>query len=451
MAKQIPMTLKNIFQSPFVKTLIDRSKEVDWSFLIDSLRPDMYNRKPSPALNVEGELQVTNLDFHTALSAIISRGAVINLPKYNAMRGSVLKAGEKIVSKENRHGKCIGVSSNKDVFSLGIKIDDAQVMKSDSVGEPRIYNFLDVEGNIHEGFKTIEFIPSEKEKDYINDWKIGSDNKIVFKHIISPGRRHAIYSGFYFTMKIAIKRINDEAKYLAGLITAMQKAGIKYPGQGEEGAPKQWPKSTKVGNEKKIKVKSITYEADIPPLTGAYPMIEMNQENLIAITEQRKNLIYKIKNLLQYTIRGNEYANYKYTSDTNEFPHWIKNVSWQEEFKKPSTFTVSANFIKKFQDHTNIILTLMKDRSYYENELPHFWEEFSQLNQLFFNNSEIPQEVKDKIKTTKGRVTFDRLVMFQQGVGTYGISLLRKTIDKTETVSKDYQSSKTDTTIIKMD
>jgi len=439
MAKKIAMTLKKIFENPIAKTIMDRTQKVDWQYLMDLWKPGLFNRKPAPAYNNEGELKGTDLDLHTFLSALVDRGAVINIPKYQSMRESVLKEGQMIVSKDNRHGKCTGLSSHKDVFSFGIRIKDANVMMTDEVGDSRVFNLMNITGEWHEGWHKLQFMPDAKENDFIKEYELNSDDKLVFTHFISPWRRHSIYSAPHFLTKMAINRIDDEAKYLSGLIQVMLKAGIKYPGEETEGAPKVWPKQTSVGDDKKVTVKSITYEVETPPISGIYPKIEMTQENLIAITSTKKWLVYTVKPILQYAIRGNEFANYKYING-NEFPHWIKGVAWKDEYKKPPIFTVNTNFIKKFKDDTiNSVLLLMKDRSYRENELPLFYQEYSDLNNLFFNNSEVPEEIKEKVKATKGRVTFERLIMFQPDVGMYGVSLLRKTIDKTETVNKNYE------------
>jgi hypothetical protein len=164
----------------------------------------------------------------------------------------------------------------------------------------------------------------------------------------------------------------------------------------------------------------------------------MSQDNLVKITRRRKKLVYTIKPILQYSLRGNEYANFKYIEDDKIFPHWIKNAKWEKDYKNPPTFTVNSNFIKKFPE--NNILPLMRDRSYKENELPQFYKEYANLNKLYNKDeSSLPPEIKEKIRTTKGRTSYERLIMFQQGVGSYGVSLLKKTFEKTETVNQEYE------------
>ena len=435
MAKKIAMTLKTIFKHPIAMLLMNRSEKVNWQELIDLWKPDLFSRKPAPAYNVDGEFQGTDLDMHTFLSALVDRGAMINLPEYKAMRGTVLKEGQYLVSKENRHGKCMGLSSNKDVFSFGVRIKDVNVMLSEDAGDFRVFNLMDVTGEWHEGWKSLEFLPNQKENDFIEQWALSNDNKITFKHFISPWRRYTIYSAAYFLTKMAIIRLDDEAKYLSGLIRYMDTQGIKLP----EEEKKVWPSSTKVENEKKITVKSVTFDVDIPPLSGEYPMVDMTWDNLKEAIKRRKWLVYTVKPILQYALRGNEFANFKYINGGKEFPHWIQGVQWEEGYTMPPTFTVNTNFIKKFKDPTIIsVLKLMENRSYKENELPQFFKEYSKLKELFFGNSEVDLLLQDNVKVTKGRTSYDRLIMFQPDVGKYGVSLLRKTFEKTETVNENF-------------
>lgn len=435
--KKIAKTLQEILNDSRAKIIMNRGKEVDWNYFIKLWEPDLFSRKPGMAYNIDGEYMGTDLDMHTFISALVARKAMINIPEYQSMRETVKKEGQMIVSKDNRHGKCLGLSSNKDVFSFGIRIKDFNVMTSNTAGDFRVFNLLNILGEWHEGWKTIQFMPDKKENDFIEQWTLANKDNITFDYFISKWRKHSIYSAAYFLTKMALLRLNDEAKYLAGMIKVMQKAGIMYP----ETEIKEWPKQTKVGDAKKVKVKSITYKTDIPPLMGVYPEIDMIQENLIKITAIRKKLVYTIKPILQYAIRGNEYANYKYINEGKEFPYWIQNARWEQDYKAPPTFTVNVNFIKKFKDHPKafLILTLMNDRSYKENELPQFYEEYEGFNLRLNDISEVHPEVKEKVKTTKGKIIYERLIMFQGDVGTYGVSLLKKVIEKTEIVNKEYE------------
>lgn len=429
--KQVPDKLKKMLMNVQIKALLNRMSPIDFYKLIQEITPDPFSRNPTTICDENGDYVGTTLDLQSAMYILLQEKANINIPYYESMRGTVLKAGEEVVSKENRHGKVTGLSCSKDLWSFGLRITDVNVMKALESGEPRVFNVMNVDGEWHDGWRKIEFIPTEKADDFF--MKLASDNKITFNKFVNEQRRFNIYSFQYFMIKIAIARLNDEAAYLGGLIKAMNDKGINLPLEDK----KVWPEQTKLGNEKKIIVKSVTYEVDVPPFTGEYPMVEFNLENLKEAIKRRKDLIYKIRPQLQFYIRGEEFANFKYASPEKPFPHWMKGVEW-DDYKSPKKFTVNPNFIKKFSGDERTILSLMRDRVYKENEINQFHEEYEALNEAFFNVSKIPDSVKDKIKCTKGRVAFKRLLIFQPDVGMYGVSLLKKGFEKTETVNENY-------------
>jgi uncharacterized protein (DUF2267 family) len=429
--KQVPDKLKKMLENIQIKALLNRESEIDYYKLIKGITPDPFTRNPTVVCDENGDYVGTTLDLQSAIYVLLREGANINVPYYEAMRGTVLKEGESVVSKDNRHGKVVGLSCSKDLWSFGLRIIDYNVMKATTSGEPRVFNVMNIEGEWHDGWRKIEFIPTEKADDFF--MKLASDNKITFNKFVNEQRRFNIYSFNYFMIKIAIARLNDEATYLSGLIKLMNDEGIVLPPKDQ----KEWPQQTKLGNEKSITVQSVTYEVDVPPITSNYPMVEFNLDNLKWAIKRRKELIYKIKPQLQFYIRGEEFANFKNTNPDKPFPHWMKGVTWND-YKSPKKFTVNPNFIKKFSGDTRSILALMRDRVYKENEKNQFFAEFETLNKLFFDTSEIPEEVRKKAKFTKGRVALKRLVIFQPGLGEYSVSLLKKEFEKTEMVNENY-------------
>ena len=431
MIKQVPDKLKKMLENTQIKALLNRMNKINFYDLIKKVTPDPLSRNPTTVCDENGDYAGTTLDLQSAIYLLLQEGSNINIPYYESMRGTVLKAGEDVVSKDNRHGKVIGISCSKDLWSFGLKIIDVNVMKATTSGEPRIFNVINIDGEWYEGWKKIEFIPTEKADDFFT--KLATDNKITFNKFVNEQRRFNIYSLQYFMMKIAIARLNDEATYLSGLIKLMNEKGIVLPPEDQ----KVWPESTRLGNEKKVTIQSVTYEVDVPPITGEYPMVEFNLDNLKWAIKRRKELIYTIRPQLQFYIRGEEFANFKNANPDKPFPHWMKGLSWTD-YKSPKKFTINPGFIKKFSGNEKSILSLMRDRVYKENEKNQFYEEFETLNNLFFNTSEIPEEVTDKMKFTKGRVALKRLVIFQPGLGKYGVSLLRKEFEKTETVNENY-------------
>ncbi len=120
--------------------------------ILDTWKYNLAERKPGIAYVDEKGEPITDLDLACALSALADRRAAINLPKYERRRPRQIKEGEIVVSAANRHGRIIGLVSNKSVFSFNVLIEDANVMTKDSVGAPRNFMMQDIDGYWHDGW-----------------------------------------------------------------------------------------------------------------------------------------------------------------------------------------------------------------------------------------------------------------------------------------------------------
>lgn len=433
--KRVSEVLKTLLDNPIIKYIVNRAMTIDYEKEIEEIIPkNIFDKNPMMICDADGNYVGTTLDMQSMMYHLMKEGIVINISHYDAMRGTVLKEGQNLVSKENRHGKVTGLSCSKEVWTFGYRIKDANVTTRTESSDFRVFNVVDMNGEWYEGWDVIEFVPDKEENEFLS--KLAEGNKIVFKDFINKQRRFNIFSFQYFKMKILMNRLNDEIQHLGGLIKLMNEKGIVLPPKDK----KVWPEQTRLGNEKKVVVKSVTFEVDVPPLIGEYDTIKFNLDNLKKITERKRYLTYTIKSQIQFYLRGEEFAHFKFANPDKPFPHWMQGLEWKD-YQSPKKFTVNANFIKKFNGKDRSILNLMKERTYKENEKNQFFEEFAALNELFFGVSEVSETVTDKIKFTKGRVTYKRLLIFQPGTGMYGVSLLRKDFEKTETVNINYGES----------
>ena len=149
MSKHTAEAFAKMAAGPALQRILDRSAPVDDLIPIVSSHwgYDLYSRRPGPAVLENGVLKPTDLDLACFLSALKDRGAVINLPTYRARRARTEKEGERVVSKENRHGPVMGLVSNKQVFSFSVLVTDHNVIVAgdeakgtrDSVGAPRAF------------------------------------------------------------------------------------------------------------------------------------------------------------------------------------------------------------------------------------------------------------------------------------------------------------------------
>lgn len=284
---------------------------------------DIYKRRPGPAIDDEGEFIGTDLDLATFLFSLVKRNAVIVIPSYKSLRQSTKKAEEHVVSKENRHGKLIGLTANKHVFTFSVKIFDTNVITSNDVGAFRNFLITDMDGTFYDGWKTIQFIPSQEEQDYIRRHGLAVQDKISFNTFVHPERWRSIFGQYYFATRVVIDRLEDEAKWLYNEIKTMNAAGIQLP--SELVKPSEYEKPSP---SKSIKVTATEFEVDHPELQGSYYKEPHNVATLIKFHERRKSYLYQIIPALRFATRTCELAYIKYGN--NRVPHWFKGRNWEE-------------------------------------------------------------------------------------------------------------------------
>lgn len=375
MPKCVASTLKVLLDHPIMQVVQDQSRPVrDTVKQVESWWTyDLYSRNPGPAVTEDGEFQGTDLDLACFLYALAQRGAVINLPVYEGRRAAQRREGERVVSKDNRHGGITGLTANKECFSFGIRITDFNVVQRDprtgkeTVGAPRNFMLVDVTGKWHDGWDRIEFSPTAKENDFLNDKRLWTGNSVVFKNFVHPNRWISLYGQYYFLTKALIERLENEAKFCYTEISRIQAAGIAYP---PSEAPAEWPKTTQVGADKPIKVSALEVELDLPAPSGNFQSYPVTQDGLVAATKWRKELVYGVMPRLRFATRSVELAFFRhgFLSTTGvtpsptavdaskcggeciveKMPPWISDAKWERNYT-PSGKRAKWNRLILFQ------------------------------------------------------------------------------------------------------
>jgi len=343
--KKVATSLTEILDTNRMKVILDRSQPIQpvvdemlnhWSY-------DLLSRSPGAAYTDDGIFQGTDLDLACFLFALVDRNAVINIPSYKGRRPTQVTEGETIVSKDNRHGAILGVSANKENFSFSVRIKDANVMTTNSVGEFRNFMLIDVDGKWYDGWKNIEFMPDAEENDFLTNNSLWSGNTVVFNNFVHPNRWVSFYGQYYFATKALIDRLTEEAKYLKDVAKSMRDRGIIIGGNG--GEKKQWPKKTVVGEQKSIKVPAFEAEIEYPEISGIYPnpvggMLPnyngTTDSELLKATENRaRSLTYSIIPRLRFATRATEYAFHLHSENGKKMPAWIQNAVWDRKYVLP--------------------------------------------------------------------------------------------------------------------
>ena len=164
-------SINTIASNPIIPKIINKSSSVEpvidevlsyWNY-------DLFTRKPGLVYSEDGVYDGTDLDLVVFLFALSDRGAVINLPEYKSIRQGTVTEGVSVVSNLNRHGKLLNVQANQETFVFSIKVFDANVTTTDTVGDYRTFALTDFDGTWHKGWKSLSFLPNAKENEFLNN------------------------------------------------------------------------------------------------------------------------------------------------------------------------------------------------------------------------------------------------------------------------------------------
>jgi len=368
-AKKVAMTLKDLMENPLLQIIQDRTKyvydvfnEVEgfWSY-------DLFTRKPGPAYK-DGIFLGTDLDLACFLYSLSSRNAVINIPKYKTFRQTKFKEGQKLVSKDNRHGKLVGVVANRNNFTFSVRIIDTNVMTTGDVGDFRNFAVTGFNGDWYKGWSTIQLLPTIEENKFITENKLWTGNQLIFKNFVHPNRWTSFFGQYYIITKVLIDRLTEERKHLNAIKKRMIDEGIRYPPR--EGTSHSSYTDKKVDAGKQIKVKSFNVEIDFLERIGEYKEYESSQNNLVMVSDMWSDY-GKLMTNLRFMTRATELAHF---NNPERLPGWLKNVKWESGYK-----------------------------------------------------------LKGK------RIQWDRLVLYQPGVGKQAVAIRKRSFEKAERVSEKYE------------
>lgn len=338
-SKTVAKTLVKVLEDPRIKAVQDLTRPVDdlAKKMISAWSMDLYTRKPGPAYDEDDVFVGTDLDLACFMIALAERNAVIILPKYRARRQAQKTEGEIIVSKDNRHGRIMGLSANKETFSFSVRVEDMNVITDNGtkVGAPRNFMLVDLDGSWYKGWDSIQFVPSAIENDFLNDHSLWAGASVIFKNFVHPNRWISFYGRPYFVTKALIQRLEKESTHLNAEVKRLLAEGIDFP---REAARKEWPQKKPVGEAERKTVTAFEAEIDLPEPEGEFVVLEKTQEALVAAADRRKDLVYSTIQKLRFMARATELAYYKHglmKDGIEKMPAWIQNAAWERDFKQP--------------------------------------------------------------------------------------------------------------------
>ena len=345
--KQVPNSIKDIVTSDAMLMALDHSQVADdlADMIVDEAWGyDLFSRKPGPAYyDEDGQLNMTDLDLICFLAELTKRKAVVNLPEYKKRRAGSTNKNERVVSDKNRHGKILSVVANKEVFSFSLKVNDQNVIVKQANGEeiigaPRNFMLVDVTGEWHSGWRTIEFSPTAKENEWLNDKRLWTGQSIFFKNFVHPNRWTAFYGAYYLLTKVLIQRLEDEQKFYNAEEKVLIEAGAKFPPSDSMTLKPEYER-VEPEDQKSIKVDAFECQVDAPFL-NEFKHLAISADGakltktLVDNHDRMRKIKYHILPMLRLATRAVELAFFKVGMKDAKMPFWMKDYKWEEGFKE---------------------------------------------------------------------------------------------------------------------
>lgn len=275
--------------------------------LLDAWGYNLDKRRPGVAWVDPDGVPVTDLDLAAFLTPLVENRVIVNLSKYQSRRAAAKREGEWVTSKDNRHGRLSGLTSNQAAFSFGIRIEDMNVIQAKTkedgttdadVGAYRAMLLQDVTGDWYEGWESVDIMPTGLPNDVFQKLS-GAANELRFQYLVHPMRWPSFYGIYYLVAKVAIMRLEDELRFLRSEIKRLQ--------EELNITPPEWPKSEKVGEDEPIKVWAFEAVVDGVDLEGEYTSYDSTHEGYKAAKSLKSRLTGFIEQL-RFLTRCTEYS-----------------------------------------------------------------------------------------------------------------------------------------------
>ncbi|MDD5290140.1 MAG: hypothetical protein PHT40_03015 [Patescibacteria group bacterium] len=323
---------------PYAKEIMDRMSPVE-NFVFPILSQSVFDwtgRNPRPALDADGDFQCTDLDLFSFLMPLADRGAIIEIPRYRNRRQVVVKESERKIGSNN-FGPLHSLVSNQEAFSFSVKIIDQTIMKTnpetgkETLGEPRNYMIVDVDGHWYYGWDCIRWNPTAPENRFLTEKGLWTGNSVYFQFYVHPNRWRSIFGAPYLLLKMLSSRLTEEGAFYRNEVKRLEDLGFRLP----PGEKKEYEPSISESTTRPITVSTMETILDLPPFNGSYPRAINTRNGLLAAYHRQKYLTYVLKPLVQFALRADEAAYFQYGARDMKIAPWLDSRAWKTGWRPP--------------------------------------------------------------------------------------------------------------------
>lgn len=318
---------------PLVAQIMDRNFELSREFIRLVMRQSQFSwhgRKPKPAL-IKGSVRKTNLDLLSVLMELYYRKAEIELAAYDNKLPWQITAGEQHVGGTKRYGPIVGFAAHRELLSFSVTINDRSVFKGEDgkFGADRNYMIADYDGSWHKGWHGLTWKMTKEERAYFTRRRLLTSNGVDFEDYIHQNRRQSIFGAPYLMAKLLMARIEDEIRFYEQELKRLEHFGVVCPSELKE-EPRH---RIIVGNSASKEVPTFVMEVSGPEFAGEYAAVSSDTVGYCLAHKLVRFLKYDLRPIVQFLVRADEVAFYRFGLTQGFVAHWAPEASWQRAHK----------------------------------------------------------------------------------------------------------------------
>ncbi len=365
MTLPLPRTVEDAVNrtNPMVAHILNREAHVSETLvtkLIQDATLSWKDRRPVTNLNSD-HTTTSHLDLLSLLVPLAERRVLLEIPTYTRQFPQHKRENERHVG-EIRFGTVARLVSHKRALSFSVLMFDRSVIKTENIlgeeyetsGAFRTFMMVNGAGEWHSGWQELRFKGTDDECSFLKTYGLDEDGVFRPKYWVHPNRRQSIYGAPYLILKMLSVRLQEELAHLQGEVKRLRSLGLRLPFARRQ----KTVHVTVKGETRKAKIDSLECELDMPNLEGTFPRKNNTVEGLREASDRVHALRYRLIPLVQFVIRADEAAFFKYGEKQNFIASWMKGRSWERGYtltgkrKKWSRFVFTHDVAIRYRTFT---------------------------------------------------------------------------------------------------
>lgn len=320
-------------ENPLASIIMNRDIPLTESFCMNVMlqtQMSYHGRNPKPSVLKNGTIRKTNLDLLSVLADLYKRSARIEITAYDNQLPWQVTAGEQHVGGTKRYGNITGLISHREHLSFSVQMKDESVLLSSgdnpASGAYRTYMLADYKGQWSQGWHGFTWDMSESEKVYLTRRKILVDGNVDYEDYVHQNRRQSVMGAPYLLLKLLWQRIEDEILFFQKEIKRLECMGVECPSD-----LLSVPRHTVAeGESQSIEVPVFTMQLHGLKYSGEYTPVTNDALGYRLAYKTISYLSYKLRPMVQFVMRADEVAFYRFGLEQNFVSNWIKGATWEQ-------------------------------------------------------------------------------------------------------------------------